>query len=162
MALFTHIQCTRKQATQPTTYLALLLLVITSLFSMQSIANDSIVGQWTTIDDSTSKPKSIVDIQQNGDIFSGKIIKLINPSEDNPLCSKCKGDKANQPILGLTILWDVKQQNNSYKGSILDPKKGKTYQLKLTLTEDGEKLKVRGYIGTPLLGRTQIWIRNTQ
>lgn len=162
MALLTQIQYTKQQSKQVIIDLIPLLLAIASLFSMQSMANDSIAGQWTTIDDSTGQPKSIVAIQQDGNVFSGKIIKLINPSENNPLCSKCKGDKANQPILGLTILWDVKQQQNHYKGSILDPKKGKTYKLKLTLIENGEKLKVRGYIGTPLLGRTQVWIRTTQ
>jgi uncharacterized protein (DUF2147 family) len=122
-------------------------------------ADNSPAGIWITIDDETQKPKSRVEISENNGIFTGKIIELFNPSEPNPLCTKCKGDKKDQPILGLTIIWDAIKKGKSWKGKILDPKKGKTYKLKLTLIEDGAKLKVRGYIGSPMLGRTQIWKR---
>jgi len=44
-------------------------------------------------------------------------------------------------------------------GKILDPDNGTDYRLRLTPIEGGKKLEVRGYIGTPLLGRTQTWIR---
>jgi uncharacterized protein (DUF2147 family) len=44
-------------------------------------------------------------------------------------------------------------------GTILDPNNGKVYQSKATLTDDGKQLKLRGYIGMPLLGRTQTWLR---
>ena len=44
-------------------------------------------------------------------------------------------------------------------GDILDPNNGKVYRVKLKLVDGGAKLDVRGYIGTPMLGRTQTWIR---
>jgi uncharacterized protein (DUF2147 family) len=42
-------------------------------------------------------------------------------------------------------------------GKIYDPKNGKTYSCKMTL--EGNELKVRGYVGFSLLGRTTVWTR---
>ena len=44
-------------------------------------------------------------------------------------------------------------------GEILDPNNGKTYKVRMTPKDDGKTLAVRGYIGAPLLGRTQTWVR---
>jgi uncharacterized protein (DUF2147 family) len=45
-------------------------------------------------------------------------------------------------------------------GTILDPESGKMYKCLLSLEDGGEKLKVRGFIGLSLLGRTQYWLRD--
>jgi uncharacterized protein (DUF2147 family) len=124
--------------------------------------NDSPVGLWKTIDDETGKPKSLVRITETNGELSGKIEKLFRePSEDqNPKCEKCEGANKDQPILGMTILTGLKKDGDSYGGGqVIDPKKGKTYKAKVTLTDGGKKLDMRGYIGTPLLGRTQTWVR---
>ena len=44
-------------------------------------------------------------------------------------------------------------------GSLYDPKSGNTYRGGIIL--EGDTLKLRGYIGLPLFGRTEIWHRNT-
>jgi uncharacterized protein (DUF2147 family) len=124
--------------------------------------NDSPVGLWRTIDDETGKTKSLVRITETNGELSGKIEKLFRePSEDqNPKCDKCEGANKDQPILGMTILSGLKKDGDSYSGGhVIDPKKGKTYKAKVTLTDSGKKLEMRGYIGTPLLGRTQTWVR---
>jgi uncharacterized protein (DUF2147 family) len=124
--------------------------------------NDSPVGLWRTIDDETGKTKSLVRITETNGELSGKIEKLFRePSEDqNPKCDKCEGANKDQPILGMTILSGLKKDGDSYAGGhVIDPKKGKTYKAKVTLTDSGKKLEMRGYIGTPLLGRTQTWVR---
>ncbi|MBI5481499.1 MAG: DUF2147 domain-containing protein [Deltaproteobacteria bacterium] len=116
------------------------------------------VGRWKTIDDSSGKAKSIVEIYDRGGKLYGKIIKLIlEPGEDpNPKCDKCKGDKKDKPVIGMVILEGLWREGDEWKGgTILDPDNGKTYRCKLKL-EKG-KLKVRGYIGVSLLGRTQYW-----
>ena len=84
--------------------------------------------------------------------------KLINPSIT--VCEKCTGDKKNQPIEGMTILWDMeKDDSNTWEdGVIFDPKKGKEYSCILTL-KDNNTLDVRGYVGFSLIGRTQTWYR---
>ena len=47
-------------------------------------------------------------------------------------------------------------------GEILDPKNGKTYRATMKLAEDGKKLIVRGYIGMPMFGRSQTWVRRDE
>ena len=69
----------------------------------------------------------------------------------------------DKKIWGLMILKDFSyntQKNRWEGGTVYDPDNGKTYHLKLTLSPDGRKLDVRGYIGTPLFGRSQTWMRS--
>jgi len=120
-------------------------------------------GLWTTIDDETGKPKSKVMIEEHDGVYTGRIVELIRePGEDpNPMCNKCQGDLHGKPVKGLQIINGLKQDGDEWSGgTILDPKNGKTYKVKLELEDNGSKLSVRGYIGTPLLGRTQVWERS--
>jgi hypothetical protein len=89
---------------------------------------------------------------------------LFSDQGTNPVCDKCEGERHNQPVTGMTIMWGVKKDgdNEWSGGQILDPGKGKTYKVKLSLKDDGQKLDVRGYIGMPMLGRTQTWIRRPE
>ncbi|HJV84819.1 MAG TPA: DUF2147 domain-containing protein [Noviherbaspirillum sp.] len=122
----------------------------------------SAVGVWKTIDDETGKPKSLVRISENNGELRGKIEKLFrDASEDqNPKCDKCEGALKDQPILGMTIITGMKKDGSEYNGGqILDPANGKVYRSKMSVTDGGKKLDVRGYIGVPLLGRTQTWLR---
>jgi uncharacterized protein (DUF2147 family) len=125
----------------------------------------SAIGKWKTIDDETKKQKSIVEVSEGSDgKLSGKIVQLFRePSEDqNPKCDKCKGDKKDQPILNMQIMqgFQKKSEGKWVDGEILDPNNGKVYSCKMTLTDGGKKLEVRGFIGFSLLGRTQVWERN--
>ena len=126
-------------------------------------AQTSPIGRWKTIDDDTNLPKSIIEIfEKDGQLF-GKIEKIFRkPNEEqNPKCDKCSGEKKDQLIIGMQILNGLKKDSDAkwVDGEILDPDNGKTYSCKITLIEDGKKLKIRGFIGFSLLGRTQIWDR---
>ena len=44
-------------------------------------------------------------------------------------------------------------------GQVLDPETGKIYRASLALESGGRKLRLHGYIGIPLFGRTQYWQR---
>ena len=121
------------------------------------------VGTWKTIDDETKKVKSIVEISEvNGEIV-GKVKEVLQSDKGpNPLCDQCEGERKNQPVTGMTIIWGMKKDGDVWDGgTILDPKNGNTYGCKLTPIENGEKLQVRGFKGFSLLGRTQIWERVT-
>ena len=138
-------------------------LVLTFCLSAVSFAQSSIVGKWKTIDDVTNKPKSIIEIFEKDGVYNGKIIKVF-PTEGEPEhtnCDKCSGDKKDQPIVGMQNLNGLKKDSDTKwsDGEILDPKNGKTYSCKAELFENGSKLKMRGFIGISLLGRTQIWER---
>lgn len=121
-------------------------------------------GLWKNIDDETGKPKALIRITENNGELSGKIEKLYRApdEEQNPKCDKCEGVRKDQPIIGMTMLWGMKQDGSEYNGGqILDPANGKTYKSKMSFADSsGKKLNVRGYIGMPMLGRTQTWIRS--
>jgi uncharacterized protein (DUF2147 family) len=143
---------------------ALLLALPLTLASMLANAADSPVGRWTTIDDDTGKPKSIVEIEEtaNGTLV-GKVVQILQSDKGpNPVCNKCDGERKGKPITGMIILWGLKPDTANVwdGGSVLDPAKGKTYKAKITLTEAGKKLQMRGYIGIEALGRTQTWVRD--
>ncbi len=124
--------------------------------------NASPAGLWKTIDDETGKPKALVRVTDDGGVLTGKIEKLFRPADQdqNPKCTACEGARKDQPIIGMTILSGLKKDGNEYiGGEILDPAKGKTYKSKATLKDNGSKLEVRGYIGAPMFGRTQTWVR---
>jgi uncharacterized protein (DUF2147 family) len=139
------------------------LTALTVLFASSALAQtQSPVGRWTTIDDETKKPKSVVTIWEEGGKLFGKIEKLFRaPNEEqNPLCDKCEGALKNKPVVGLTILRDLAKEGSEWKaGTVMDPANGKTYACILAVEDGGKKLKVHGYIGIPLLGRTQYWVR---
>ncbi|MGY0798345.1 DUF2147 domain-containing protein [Lysobacter sp. A286] len=138
------------------------LLALLLVLPMSALAQQTPIGTWTTIDDDTGKAKSTVEIYQadNGTL-SGRVLEVMQSAQgDNPVCSECDGERKNQPIEGMVILWDAKQDGAVWKGGkILDPAKGKVYSLKLQPVDDGAKLEVRGFMGFSLLGRTQTWIR---
>ena len=133
-----------------------LLFCITVITSMQS---QSVIGKWKTIDDTTGEAKSIVEVfSKSGKIYA-KVVDILDPATKNNLCKQCSGEDKNKPILGLIIIKGLSKDGSEYNsGEILDPKNGKLYKCALTL-ESKDKLKVRGYIGFSLLGRTQYWHR---
>ena len=120
------------------------------------------VGLWKTIDDSSGKPTALIRITENQGMLTGKIEKLFRaPDEDqNPKCVACTDVRKDQPIVGMTIVSGLKKDGDEYKGGeILDPKNGKVYKGKLTVHEGGKKVEVRGYVGMPVFGRSQVWLR---
>ncbi|MEB2110160.1 DUF2147 domain-containing protein [Xanthomonas campestris pv. campestris] len=145
------------------TFKTLIVALPLAAASLLAQAADSPVGRWKTIDDETGKPKSVVQIEQvaNGTL-SGKVVEILQSNHGpNPTCDKCDGALKGKPIKGMTILWGLKPDGTAVwgGGSVLDPAKGKTYKAKITLTEGGKKLQMRGYVGIEALGRTQTWVR---
>jgi uncharacterized protein (DUF2147 family) len=120
------------------------------------------VGTWQTIDDHTGQPKALVQITQDGNgTLSGKVIKGLGPNDQpDRRCTACTDARKDQPILGMTIISDMKKDGDAWDhGQILDPENGKLYKCKMHLEDGGDKLVVRGYIGVSLLGRSQTWVR---
>ena len=146
-----------------TKLLALLLLALPlSAISQNMAAQNTPVGTWTTIDDKTQKPKSVVEIYQAKDgSLAGRVTEILQSDRGpNPVCDKCSGDRKDKPVKGMVILWGIKQNGDTWDGGkILDPASGKIYSVKVTPVDNGKKLEVRGFMGFSLLGRTQTWNR---
>lgn len=141
------------------------ILLALGLIGMAAFANaaDPLNGTvWKTIDDKTKKPKATVKFteQKNGTL-TASIQSILTPGEENA-CTKCEGPYKNKSLKGLTIVHGLKHTSgDSYdSGTILDPQSGKTYKLKGKLTDGGDKLELRGFIGVAALGRNQTWIRD--
>ncbi len=132
-----------------------LFLVITSVTS----SAQEIVGKWKTIDDTTGKERSIVEIYKKGDKLYGKIARILDESERGKLCIECKGDNYKKPIEGMVILKGLEKDGNEYEdGTILDPENGKVYRCKIWIDQENPNvLNVRGYIA--FLYRTQQWVK---
>lgn len=120
--------------------------------------SQSPVGNWKNISDKTGKTEAIIQIWEENGELRGKLSRLFEPKET--VCSACKGDKQNKPLLGMEIIWGVKRKGEEWGGGkILDPNSGDIYSVKMSLAEGGRQLKVRGFMGFALLGRTQTWLR---
>jgi len=128
---------------------------------------DAIVGLWRTAPD----PKdgaAIVEIVRDGETFAGRIVwlekPLYGPDEDRP--GQPKVDLRNpdpslreRPVLGLELLSGFRFDGRKWKGgTIYDPASGTTYRCVMKLL-GADRLKVRGYVGISLLGRTEVWTR---
>ena len=129
-----------------------ILLLALMFMPFVSWASDDVVGYWTTIDDETNMPKSVVQIYEYQGKVYGRVVELFQNKQavaklpDKPL------------IKGLDVIWDMEKKKDKYTGGeILDPKTGKVYAC--DLWRDGDKLIVRGKIA--FLGRNQTWEPNT-
>jgi uncharacterized protein (DUF2147 family) len=122
--------------------------------------NASPVGLWRNVDDVSGKPRALIRITESQGTLQGRIEKVFLAASESPKCEKCEGALKNAPVVGLVILSGLTKDGAEYTdGQILDPDNGKVYRSKIQLTDGGKKLNVRGYVGVPMLGRSQIWER---
>jgi uncharacterized protein (DUF2147 family) len=128
-----------------------------------ALANEpTIAGVWRQIDPSTGIVGGLISFRENNGMWEGYIVKMYPQPGDptDPVCSACKDDRKDQPMLGLRLVQNVKRDGFSYDGgTILDPRDGSEYHVQLTLAPDNQTLIVRGYLGIPLLGQSQEWKR---
>jgi uncharacterized protein (DUF2147 family) len=134
-----------------------------TFFAGAALAQATPVGVWKSIDDKTKTERAQIRITESNGVLSGKIEKLLAAdAKPDATCDKCSDDRKDKPIVGMEIIRGVKKDGDEAVwagGTILDAAEGKVYKVKLTPADGGKKLDVRGYVGMPMLGRTQTWIR---
>ncbi len=138
-----------------TGFICIILIVVCSL----SAEAQSIFGEWKSIDAETGKIEAIITVYKENEKVYAKIVDISNPADKNKICIYCKGKNKDKPILGMIILDGLKEDGDEWSGGkILDPKNGKRYACYIKL-KDSNTLKLRGYIGISLFGRTEYWKR---
>lgn len=144
--------------------LRLLLVAVSAMFAHSSMAQMTPVGLWKTISDKDGTVTSEVRIVDNAGVLSGRIERTLRAEvKADAKCDLCKDDRKDQPIVGLEIIRGMIKTPGSDMwegGTAVDPDNGTVYKFKLTPVDGGKKLEARGFVGIPLFGRTQTWLRS--
>ncbi len=135
---------------------ALWLLLMTLVIASDTKAQ--VTGLWKVVDDEDGIEKSIVEIYEENDKYYGRVVKLLESSK-RKTCENCEGALKNMPLTGMILLYDLKKTSDGGRdGKVLNPATGNIYSCSIQL-ESRDRLKLRGYVGVPAVGKTSYWNR---
>ncbi|MFC0239806.1 DUF2147 domain-containing protein [Rhodopseudomonas telluris] len=154
---------------RPIRFLALaaaaVLSCVMTATSPAAAAEPTAAGLWQRTD--TGKPGGkpvvwVLMLDRGNNQYEGIVAKSF-PQAGQPnltICEECEDDRKNQPILGISLIRDMKRKGRVYEnGNILDPRNGDVWKAMLTVSPDGQILTLRGYLMTPALGKDEDWFR---
>lgn len=137
-----------------------MLVILSQPFSLfaKDIEKDDILGLWLS-----EEKDGVIKVSKDGDEYQGHLIwiKEIATGEKKEILDKENPDesKRSRSLQGIKLFYGFHYDDEEWtNGSIYDPKSGKTYNSYLELKDD-KTLKLRGYVGIPLFGRTSVWTR---
>ena len=137
---------------------SILLIFLIGLF-LSSSGYTQVTGFWRVVDDKDGVEKSVVQIFEQNNMYYGRIVRLLAASKRTH-CDKCYGDLKGKPLTGMIIMFDLEKTPKGGKnGKDLDPGSGNIYSCSIELVGP-DKLKLRGYLGVPSVGKTSYWNRD--
>ena len=148
----------------------LAVLLLSAAASAQALpqAARAYLGDWTIVDETTNEAQAVVRITEargstgSAPVVEGRIVRLL-PTAEYPrpafVCADCEGQYRGVDLRQVLLIREMRWDGSRFSGGrIVDPEAAKTYRASLTL-DGASRLRVRGYIGIPALGRTQVWMR---
>jgi uncharacterized protein (DUF2147 family) len=129
------------------------LMIALSTQASHAAEVNSPIGLWKT-------ERGIVRVYESQGALFARIESSFTPGDQARLCTACKDDRKDQPIIGMVVMRNVKHVGENYEGGdILDTKSGSVYRCNLTLDPSGSRLTIRGFVGVSLFGRSVVWNR---
>jgi len=136
-----------------------LLLGLAAASALAGSDRGAVMGKWAS-------DTSIIEIDERGGTLHATIVSVLDPlfkaNEDGP-AGTTRSDVKNpdaalraRPLVGIDLLSGYQFKSGKWQGTLYDPESGKSYKSTMTVSSDG-KLEMRGYIGAPMLGRTEEW-----
>ncbi len=120
-------------------------------------------GLWRTYNDKTGEAESLVRISNSGGAYIGVIETILDPDEQGATCELCTDARKGKPVLGMKVIRDIHKSDNEEGlwegGRILDVRSGKDYKVHLRIDGEDKEMRVRGYLGFSLIGRTSLFER---
>jgi len=151
---------------------ALVVLASVTLFASSASAQQSVMGTWLT-ESGTAQVRIEPCADAKSGPVCGHIVGLINPKGPDgkvvppDVATDYRNENASlrsRKVIGIPLLWGFKpssEANSFESGQIYNGEDGKMYTANISLQPDG-KLRLRGYVGTPMFGKTQLWTRVSQ
>jgi uncharacterized protein (DUF2147 family) len=139
---------------------AVLLVAASSTSLLAQARMPTAAGLWEKLD-SSGQPEAEFQIMDCNGLYQGKIVKIFpRPGEEDPStfrCTECEGEQKDAPVVGLTLVKGMRREGLDYRdGTILDPRDGSTYSALMELSPDGQTLSIRGYLGIPIVGESEV------
>ena len=125
--------------------------LLMTLFVTAQGQSTGVLGNWTNPTGST------IHIYTCGSKICAKLVAI---RKDTPTRVDAKDPNPalrGRSLCGLQIGEDFEPRgaDRAQGGRLYDPESGKTYTG--SMTRQGDKLKLRGYVGLPIFGRTETW-----
>ena len=139
----------------------ILMIMVFSLVSFSAahaVEEEEILGIWIN-----AAGDGQVEISKQGEKYIGTVLGSTDQnSPDRKDINNPDPDLRERSLQDMKILGDLTYRgDNKWAGGwIYDPNNGKTYKCKISL-KDSDTLKLRGYVGVSVFGRTEEWTRKS-